>query len=109
MKPMSQLAMLCPESELAEGQIRAEFLPNGTVIALYRAGGQLFATDDTCTHGAASLSEDGTLHGHEVECSWHFGRFDIRTGAACASPCQVALRTYAVSVVDGTVAVEYDE
>jgi p-cumate 2,3-dioxygenase ferredoxin subunit len=106
---MSQVALLCPEAEIAEGQIRAEFLPNGTVIAIYRAEGQLYATDDTCTHGAASLSEDGTLQGHEVECSFHFGRFDIRTGAACASPCTVALKTYPVAIVDGTVAVEYEE
>ncbi len=108
MKPTSQLALLCPELEVTEGQIRAEFLPNGTVIAIYRVGGQIYATDDACTHGAASLSEDGTLQGHEVECSWHCGRFDIRTGAASASPCHVALKTYAVRVVDGTVAVEYE-
>lgn len=109
MTAMSQLAMLCPEAEVAEGQVRGEFLPNGTAIALYRAEGHLYATDDTCTHGAASLSEDGTLHGHEVECGWHNGRFDIRTGEACQSPCFVALKTYPVKVVDGTVAVEYEE
>ena len=101
--------MLCPEAEVEEGRIRAEFLPNGTVIAIYRVEDRLYATDDTCTHGAASLSEDGCLHGHEVECSWHNGRFDIRTGEACASPCFAALKAYPVQVVDGQIAVEYDE
>jgi nitrite reductase/ring-hydroxylating ferredoxin subunit len=36
-------------------------------------------TDDTCTHGFASLSE-GTVEGHVVTCPWHGWTFDVRTG-----------------------------
>ncbi len=108
MNAMAETAVLCPAADLPEGQIRAEFLPNGTVIALYKVDGEVYATDDTCTHGAASLSEDGTLHGKVVECSWHNGCFDITSGEACASPCSVALRTYPVKIVDGIVNVEYE-
>lgn len=109
MKSMLNAAALFPVNELDEGQIRADFLPNGKVIAIYRVDGQFYATDDTCTHGAASLSEDGTLKGHVVECSWHNGCFDIRTGDVCASPCSVPLKTYPVNIVDGMVNVEYEE
>ncbi len=108
MKAVAETAVLFPASELPPGQIRADFLPNGRVIAIYNVDGQFHATDDTCTHGAASLSEDGVLRGHVVECSWHNGCFDVRSGAACASPCSEALRTYPVKVVDGMVSVEYE-
>ena len=104
---MTNAAALFSASELAEGGIRADFLPNGKVIAVYRVDGRFYATDDTCTHGAASLSEEGTLTGHMVLCSWHNGSFDIRTGEPCGSPCSVPLKTYPVRIVDGFVNVEF--
>jgi len=103
---MAEVAVLCPVTEIAEGQIRSGCLPDGTAIALYKVDGEIYATDDVCTHGAASLSEDGMLDGKEVECGFHFGRFDITTGEACASPCSIALKTYPVKIVDGMVTVE---
>ena len=106
---MAEVVVLCPVTDIPEGQIRSESLPDGTVIALYKVDGEIYATDDVCTHGAASLAEDGMLHGKEVECGFHFGRFDITTGEACASPCSVALKTYAVTIVDGMVTVELGE
>jgi len=109
MNTMTETIVLCPVTAIAEGQIHSECLPDGTVIALYKVDGAIYATDDTCTHGAASLAEDGMLHGKEVECGFHFGRFDITTGAACASPCTVALKTYPVNIIDGMVSVELGE
>ena len=100
-----KLAPLCPEDEVWEGAIYAAVLPDGHKLALYRLDGELFATDDTCTHGAASLSEDGCVAGDKVECSWHNGQFDIRTGAACAMPCSEPLRTWPVQIVDGQACV----
>lgn len=106
MNAMAELIVLCPAEDVPEGGIRAQQLPDGTAIALYKVDGQIYATDDTCTHGAASLSEDGVLDGCEVECSWHFGRFDVRTGNPCGSPCSIPLKTYSVMVVDGMIQVE---
>ena len=99
------LIPLCPADEVWEGAIRQATLPDGHQLALFNLDGQIFATDDTCTHGAASLSEDGTVDGAQVECSWHNGRFDIRSGQACAMPCSDALRTWPVQIVDGQVCV----
>lgn len=100
------MSVLCPETDVAEGQIKQEMLDDGTLIALYRVEDRLYATADTCTHGGSSLSEEGRLEGHVVECAWHFGRFDIRNGEVCASPCTVPLRTFSVSVIEGIVHVE---
>ena len=101
------MAELCRVEDIALGTMQQEFLPDGTLIALYNVDGHIYATADTCTHAAASLSEDGTLKGRIVECGFHNGSFDVTTGEPCASPCTVALTTYRVEVVDGVVNVKY--
>jgi len=95
------LIPLCPAEEVWEGAIKLALLPDGHRVALYQVDGEFFATDDTCTHGEASLSEDGSVEGHYVHCAWHNGSFDIRTGEACAMPCSIALRTWPIRVVNG--------
>ena len=103
---LTDLVDLCAADEVAEGEILRATLPSGRAVALYRVNGEFFATDDICSHGEASLSEDGSLDGYEVECSWHFGRFDIRTGHACAMPCEHPLRSWPVTVEAGRVFVD---
>ena len=90
-----RILALFPAEDLPEGEIRAETLPNGDVIAVYNVDGVYYVTDDTCTHGPGSLSE-GDLSGHVIECEFHYGSFDIRTGEVVAPPCMVPLRTYKV-------------
>ena len=64
-------------------------------IAVFRIGNEYHGLDDLCTHGEASLAE-GYVEEGTVECPWHAGRFDIRTGAPLSSPCIVAARTHAL-------------
>ncbi len=71
-------------------------------IALYRVEGTIFATDNTCTHGQARLS-DGLLSGHEIECPLHQGKFDIRNGKPTCAPATASLRCYAVRIANGRV------
>ena len=94
--------------EVPAGEIRAATLPNGETIAVYNVDGAFYATQDRCTHGEASLSEDGTLCGKFVECSWHFGTFDVTNGEPGLMPCEIALKTYPVTIADGTIYVEYN-
>ena len=103
---MTEMLALIPVSELAVGTMRQALLPDGRAIALYNVGGRIYATDDHCTHGEVSLSEEGSLDGVVVECSWHFGTFDVTTGAALGMPCEVALKTYTVHIENGIVHVE---
>src|SRR5579875_995021 len=103
---MTELVAFFPASEIAPGTMRKVHLPDGTAVALYNVDGRIYATDDLCTHGAASLSEEGNLIGATVECSWHFGTFDVTTGAATGMPCEVPLRTYPVHIRDGIIHVE---
>jgi p-cumate 2,3-dioxygenase ferredoxin subunit len=94
---------LCPLNDLCNGTIGSAFLENGRRIAIYHVDGNVYATDDRCTHGDASLADEGSLEGHTVECGLHLGAFDVRTGAATSAPCVHALKTYPVEVRDGQV------
>jgi nitrite reductase/ring-hydroxylating ferredoxin subunit len=94
-----------PQTTLAENEPRRVDIPGGDPVAVFRLPDGIFAIDDTCTHGAASLA-DGFVEGDEVECPFHAGRFDIRTGAATLHPCTIALRTYPVWIVGDDIIVD---
>jgi naphthalene 1,2-dioxygenase system ferredoxin subunit len=76
----------------------------GRGIALYEVEGEVFATDNLCTHGAARLS-DGFLEGREIECPLHQGRFDVCTGKAMCAPLTQDLRVYPVRIENKRVLV----
>lgn len=77
----------------------------GLVVAVFNVGGEFYVTDDHCTHGPGSLSE-GYIEDDVVECNFHNGQFNIRTGAVVSPPCMIPVRTYRAVVDDGTVYIE---
>ena len=79
----------------------------GRSIALYQVDGEIFATDNLCTHGNARLC-DGFLEGHEIECPLHQGKFDIRNGKAMCAPLTEDVRTYPVKIEGSRVFVGMD-
>jgi p-cumate 2,3-dioxygenase ferredoxin subunit len=85
-----------PAASLAAGEMRLVHLPCGRPVAIYNVDGDFFATDDTCSHGQASLSDEGMLLEHKIICAWHGGAFDVRTGEALDLPCMDRIRSYAV-------------
>lgn len=103
---MSETVVLCGVSEVAEGEVKQASLPDGSHVALYRVDGKIYATADKCTHGEVSLSEEGILTGKIVECTFHFGTFDVTTGEPTGMPCEIPLKTYPVKVVDEKVCIE---
>jgi nitrite reductase/ring-hydroxylating ferredoxin subunit len=95
---------ICPASAVANGcSLKVE--REGLSLCVFNLDGSFYVTDDTCTHGPGSLSE-GAILDDIVECNFHGGAFNIRTGAVEAPPCMQPLRTYAVELVDGTVCVD---
>lgn len=103
MNSPSGFTPLCGVADVGDGGIVSAVLPDGRRVAIYLVDGEAYATDDRCTHGNSSLSEEGCLDGHIVECGMHLGTFDVRTGEAVGPPCTKALRTYAVVIRDGQV------
>ncbi len=92
--------------DLTEGEVIGVEIA-GRSIAIYDSDGNLYATDNICTHAYARLS-DGWLDGNVIECPLHAARFDIRTGAVLDPPATVDLRTYPVRVVDGEIEIKLD-
>jgi p-cumate 2,3-dioxygenase ferredoxin subunit len=104
---MTQNILIGAVADFPDGEIRPASMPDGTTLAIYNVDGTIYATADLCTHGEASLSEEGILTGNTVECSWHFGTFDVTNGKPTGMPCTVALKTFAVKVIEESVYVEF--
>jgi 3-phenylpropionate/trans-cinnamate dioxygenase ferredoxin subunit len=96
---------VCDVNDLPPGEA-LKFVAS-CAVALFRVGDQFYATDDTCTHAEASLS-DGYIDGDIVECPFHSAKFCLRTGQALSLPASEPLRTYPVKVADGAVFVDVD-
>ena len=95
---------LCNTDEVAPGTALKVEIEDLT-LAVFNIDGEFYVTDDACTHGPGSLSE-GYIDGDVVECDFHQGQFNIRTGEVVLPPCMVPIKTYPVTVVDGKVTIE---
>ena len=83
---------LCKADQVAAGTaLRVEAA--GLTVAVFNVDGQFYVTDDACTHGPGSLSE-GFIDGDVVECNFHNGQFDIKTGEIVSPPCMIPVKTY---------------
>ncbi len=98
---------VCAQSEIAPDSVKA-YEVGDRRLAVYNLGGQYYVTDDECTHASASLAE-GILEDGVIECSLHFGAFDVKTGEVKAPPCSFALRTYQVLLQGDDVYVDLDK
>src|SRR5262245_43535054 len=101
---MSARIDLCSTAEVAPGTaLRIE--TGGLALAVYNLDGTFYVTDDACTHGPGLLSE-GFVEGDIIECNFHQGKFNIRTGEVVAPPCMVPVKTYPAFAEDGRVYIE---
>jgi naphthalene 1,2-dioxygenase system ferredoxin subunit len=75
---------------------------DGKELALYEVEGNIYATDNLCTHGAARMS-DGFLEGSEIECPLHQGKFDVCTGKALCAPLTENIRVYPVKIENNRI------
>jgi nitrite reductase/ring-hydroxylating ferredoxin subunit len=97
---------LCATADLEAGSHMQVQVPGVGPLAVYHVEDRFYVTADPCTHMQASLGEEGALEGYVIQCTWHNGRFDVRTGEVLGPPCPAPLRTYPVIVRDGTVYVD---
>jgi p-cumate 2,3-dioxygenase ferredoxin subunit len=104
---MTQNVLIGTIADFPDGEIRPAAMPDGTTLAVYNVDGAIYATADLCTRGEASLSDEGILTGRIVECPWHFGTFDVTSGKPTGMPCTVALRKFAIKIIEEGVYVEF--
>ena len=96
--------VLCNTTDVEAGSA-IKVVRDGLELAVFNIDGEFYVTDDQCTHGPGSLSE-GYIDGDIVECNFHQGQFNIRTGEVVLPPCFVPVKTYPAVVRDGKVVIE---
>jgi nitrite reductase/ring-hydroxylating ferredoxin subunit len=65
------LRAICKATEVVPGAVKRVEVEGLPPLAVYNLGGRFYVTDDTCTHGKASLAE-GIVEGTSIECPWPF-------------------------------------
>lgn len=93
---MPDFKKVASASEIPAGEMTIVEV-DGEEVAIANVGGEFFAFSNTCTHRGGPLGE-GILTGDVVECPFHAGQFNVRTGAVVAPPPSEPVQTYAVRV-----------
>jgi 3-phenylpropionate/trans-cinnamate dioxygenase ferredoxin subunit len=93
----------------------------GREIGIFNLGGEFFAIANRCPHEGASLCKGrivGLVEADEpgayrysrrnelVRCPWHGWEFDIRTGKSWCDPRRTKVRSYELSLEDGSALLE---
>lgn len=99
-----QTIELCKTSDVDEGAV-IKVEKNGLALAVFNLNGAFYVMDDACSHGPGSLSE-GYIQGETIECDFHNGAFNIKTGEVAEPPCLVPQKVYKVKVDGETVFIE---
>jgi 3-phenylpropionate/trans-cinnamate dioxygenase ferredoxin component len=90
----------------AEGALAVEI--EDTPVAVVRAGDDVYAVRDVCSHAEVALSE-GEVYDHTIECWLHGSCFDLRTGKPTNPPATQPVPTYRVKIEGDDVYVSLKE
>jgi 3-phenylpropionate/trans-cinnamate dioxygenase ferredoxin subunit len=86
----------CAVGELPDDEgLRLNTVPP---VSVFTSEGEFFCVDDTCTHEEYSLAE-GWVENCVVECTLHFARFSLRTGAVLGPPATRSLSVHPLARV----------
>jgi nitrite reductase/ring-hydroxylating ferredoxin subunit len=99
---------LCRVDELEEGDVLRVDIDGQVPLAVYLSEGVFYVSHDTCSHGAASLS-DGMVDQGRIECPWHTGSFCLKTGAALSFPAVDPIKVFPAFIKDGDVCIRLNE
>jgi 3-phenylpropionate/trans-cinnamate dioxygenase ferredoxin component len=91
--------------EIPDGGM-VQVVVRGEPVGLYRAGDDVYAIHDICTHEEAYLSDgEFEVEDLEVECPLHGSHFNVVTGEVRILPATRPVAAYDVRVEDGRVLV----
>ena len=74
-------------------------------IVVANVEGEFYAFDTECTHQGGPLDE-GFLEGNNVQCPWHFGEFNVKSGEVESPPPGEPIAVYKVRVQGEDLEVE---
>ena len=100
---MSEFTKVATVGEIQPGEMKL-VEADGREIVLANVNGEYFAFGGECTHRGGPLAE-GILMDDVVECPWHGGQFNVRTGEVVSSPPENDIPTYVVKVEGESISV----
>ena len=106
MTAANRLLALCHTADVPDDE-GLQVTIDDFVVAVFKVGDRYYVINEHCTHGPGLLSE-GDVDGEIVECNFHHGAFNIRTGQVVAPPCTVPIRTYHAEVREGQIYIDPD-
>lgn len=101
-------ALLARSNEIAPGTMRAVQVGTRNLLLFRDKDGAFYCLENRCSHADVALSE-GCFEGHEITCSAHGARFDVRSGKNLCMPAVRPVKNYPVLERDGQVFVSLPE
>tara|TARA_B100001179_G_C18566244_1_gene392912 strand:- start:1112 stop:1411 length:300 start_codon:yes stop_codon:yes gene_type:complete len=89
------LIKVCHVNDLPEKSAKV-IMVHDTPIAVFNAGGKIFAWDNRCPHRGASLG-DGYITDTTVQCKFHLWEFDIEKECAAANK-TIKLKSFPIAI-----------
>lgn len=104
---MSEFECVAKTGEIPQGEMKIVEV-NGQEVVVANVDGEFVCFSNTCTHRQGPLGEGMLLPGGVVECPFHGGQFNVRTGEVVAAPPTEPIAVYPVKIEgeDVCVAVE---
>lgn len=78
------------------------------LVVVANAEGEFYAFGNVCPHAAGPIGE-GFLEGCVVECPWHAGRWDVRTGKALTLLATADIPKFDLRVVGDDIEIKLNE
>ena len=94
---MPEFQRVASTSDIPPGEMTTVEV-NGEEIVIANCDGEFLAFNNACTHRQGPLGEGLVLDGCVVECPFHAGQFNMRTGEVVAAPPDEPVATYPVQV-----------
>jgi len=94
---MADFQKVASASDIPAGEMTVVEV-NGEEVAIANIDGEFFCFSNSCTHRGGPLGEGLLLDGGIVECPFHAGQFNVRTGEVVAAPPTEPIATYPVQV-----------
>ena len=94
-------ARVAVADDLPDGAAKIVYY-GGDQVALFNAGGRLYALGNRCSHANGPLAE-GRVDDGCVTCPYHGSTFELATGLPKGGPAAKPVPTYRVKVEDGAI------
>ena len=101
---MADFVTVASTSDIPPGEMKVVEV-DGQEVAIANVDGEYCAFANSCTHKGGPLGEGLLLPGGVVECPFHGGLFDVRTGEVKGPPPTEPIQTYPVQVEGDSIKV----